>query len=85
MALPARLEEPDRLADNPKPEGYRYWRLATSRWYSWIMPPSRSRLRTAPLLTELDDVGGEGRVSRSPRCVTGSLILTVNAGRNLDS
>jgi hypothetical protein len=49
-------------------EGHRYWRHATSRWYSWIMPPSRSRLRTAPLLTELDDVGGEGRASRSPRC-----------------
>ena len=49
-------------------EGYRYWHHATSRWYSWTIPPSRSRLRTAPVVSELDEVGGEGRASRSPRC-----------------
>ena len=50
------------------PEGYRYWRHATSRWYSWIIPPSRSRLRTVPVVSEFDEVGGEGRASLSPRC-----------------
>ena len=33
-----------------------------------------------PLLTELDDIGGEGRASRSPRCGRSALYLHENAG-----
>lgn len=55
-------------AHSGQPEGYRYSRHATSRLYSWISPPKRSRLRTPPPLTELDGVRGEGGASRSPQC-----------------
>src|SRR5918996_658114 len=68
-----------RLFPNLLREGYRYSRHAASRWYSWITPPSRSRLRTAPVVSEPEEVGGEGGVSRRPRCGRSALHLHENA------